>query len=254
MLLHNEKLLCEVWTSKFFSNCDPHRTSFSHSPVPVNLTLAKMLRLEKRTVSFSSSQSIMLGLVCWAVLIRCTTGALTRFWCLEKGCDLQDDFPLSSSATPCVKWWWWYWLLIKISSPRATADFPCCSGQALQCSLLWARQDKQALVAEPFLKAHLMLSTCCLGRVTKRLLSSSSSFCDLCPFGFRPGYSMDFLGLPSTSQRSVSHADFITSFGRVKDHCLKKKTTGKPKISRFHRVGTVTLENKHISGRTDRRE
>lgn len=169
---------------------------------------------------------------------------------------LRDDFPLSTSATPCVKWQWWYRLLIKISSLRATADFSCCSGQALQCSLLWACQDKQALVAEPFLKAHLMLSTCCLGRVTKRSLSLlSSTFCDLCPFGSRPGYSMDFLGwwLPSTSQRSVIHSDFITAFGRVKNHWMEKRNTGKLKISRFHCVVSVTSENRRMSGRTDRR-
>lgn len=52
MLLHKEKLLCEVWTSKIISKCDPHRTSFGNSPVPVNSTLAKMLGLENRTVSF----------------------------------------------------------------------------------------------------------------------------------------------------------------------------------------------------------
>lgn len=116
---------------------------------------------------------------------------------------------------------------LKSAPPRATADFSCCSGQVLQCSLLWARQDKQALVAELFLKAHLMLSTCCLGRVTKRSLSSLSySFCDLCPFGSKPGYSTDFLGwwLPSTSQRSVTHDHFITAFGRVKTTEWKKKT------------------------------
>lgn len=153
-------------------------------------------------------------------------------WCFdlflisEKGCYLRGDFPLSTSATPCVNWWWWYRLLIKISSPRATADCSCCSGQALQCSLLWEHQDKQALVAEPFLKTHLMLSTCFLGTVTKRSLSSlSSSFCDLCPLGFRPGYSMDFLGwwLPSTSKRSVIHDDFITAFSRVKNPWMEKK-------------------------------
>lgn len=191
------------------------------------------------------------------MLIRCTTGALTRFWCLEKGCYLRDDFPLSTSATPCVKWQWWYRLLIKIISLRATADFSCCSGQALQCSLLWARQDKQALVAEPLLKAHLMLSTCCLRRVTKRSLSSLSSL------------SVIFVHL--ASDLDIARISWVDDFlAPVKGHLSmmissqllaewkttgwKKRSTGKLKISRFHCVVSVTLENRCMSGRTDRRQ